>query len=83
MVNKRGSRKRWETRRLALSGALLGGLLGIFEQFCHVFCPAPWGHNPGSNVVGHVLLEVGIGAVAGATLFAAISEIRNWLVQSR
>ena len=81
MLNKPGSRKTWDTGWLALSGALLGSLLGIFEQFCHAFCPASWQYDPGSHLFGHVLLEVGVSAVAGATLFAAISAIRNWLVQ--
>ncbi len=75
------SKKRWETAHLAVYGALLGMLLGIFEQFCHAFCPASWQHSPGENLFAPVLIEAVIGAVAGATLFAAFSAIRNWLVR--
>jgi hypothetical protein len=83
MVNNLGSRKRWDTGRLALYGALLGMFLGMAEQFCHVLCPASWRHGPEGNVFARVLIEVVIGAVAGAALFAAISAIRNWLVQEK
>jgi hypothetical protein len=53
--------------------------MGMAEQFCHVLCPASWRHEPGGNLLSHVVLEVFIGAVAGAAVFATISAIRNWL----
>jgi hypothetical protein len=56
-------------------------LLGMLEQFCHAFCPTPWEHSPGENLFTHVLIEVVIGAFVGATLFATISALRNWLMQ--
>ncbi len=77
------SRKRWDTAHLAGYGALLGIVLGMLEQFCHAFCPTSWDHSPGENLFIHVLIEVVIGAFAGATLFAAISALRNWLMQDR
>jgi len=83
MVNKLKSRKCWDTRWLALCGAALGIVFGIFEQFCHAFCPASWQYDPGTDLFGHVLLEVVVSAVAGAALFAGISVIRNWLVKER
>jgi hypothetical protein len=78
------SRKRWDTASLALHGALLGMTLAMLEQFCHAFCPASGSHTPGSpagDLLVHVLLEVVIAAAAGATLFAAISLIRNRLMR--
>jgi hypothetical protein len=76
-------RNRWNTAHLSGYGALLGIVLGMLQQFCHVFCPASWLHSPGENLFTHVLIEVVIGAFAGATLLAAISALRNWLMQDR
>ena len=75
------AKQRWDTVHLSGYGALLGFLGAIIEQFCHAFCPASWGHEPGGNLFVHILLEILIGASAGAAVFAAISAIRNWLVQ--
>ncbi len=75
------SKKQWDTAHLAGYGALLGMLLGMLEQFCHAFCPATWQHIPGENLFTHVLIEVMIGALAGATLIAAASAIHNWLMR--
>jgi hypothetical protein len=44
MVSKLGSKERWDTRHSATYGAQFGILLGMLEQFCHVFYPASWGH---------------------------------------
>jgi hypothetical protein len=80
---KVGSKKRWDTRSLAIYGALLGSFLGFLEQFCHAFCPASWRHEPSGNLFVHVLLEVVFGAVTGAALFAAVAAIRNRLIRDR
>ncbi len=80
------SKKRWDTASLALYGALLGMSLAMIEQFCHAFCPASWGHTPGllgDDLFVHVLIEVVIGAAAGAALFAVVSSIRNRLVRGK
>jgi len=77
------SRNEWDTGRLALYGTLPGIFLAMMEQFCHAFCPASWRHTPGDNLFAHVVVEVVIGALAGATVFAAVSATRNWLVRER
>ena len=86
MKKGREPRKRWDTGHLALYGALLGMALAMLEQFCHAFCPSSWSHTPGpqgDDLLAHVLIEVVIGAAAGAALFAAISSIRNRLMRGK
>ena len=78
-----GMNKGLEIKEAPGYGALLGMFLGMLEQFCHAFCPTSWQHSPGENLFAHVLIEVVIGAFAGASLLAAISAIRNWLMQDR
>ena len=71
---------------LALCGALLGMVLAMMEQFRYAFDPASWIHTPvssGDDLLVHILIEVVIGAAAGATLFAAISSIRNRLIRGK
>jgi hypothetical protein len=83
MSDRLGPRKRWDTVRLALNGALLGMFVAIVEQFCHAFCPASLRHVPAGSLLKHVLTEFVIGAFAGAALFAAVAMVRNWLMRDR
>jgi hypothetical protein len=61
-------------------------VLAMMEQFRHAFDPASWSHTPEPSrdeLLVHILIEVVIGAAAGATLFAAISSIRNRLMRGK
>jgi hypothetical protein len=68
---------RWDTKRFALYGALLGLVGGMMLNFFEAF----WGWVPGGDQATRVLSEMVIFVLAGASLLAAISAIRNWLVQ--
>jgi hypothetical protein len=83
MNSRLKSKKLWDTEACAFYGALLGALLGLTEQFCHAFCPSALRHTPRGSLFAHILIEVAIGAFAGAALFAAISLIRNWLIRDK
>jgi hypothetical protein len=81
MNGGRKPKKRWNTASLALHGALISMGLGVLGQLYHASCPASWQHVWGENLFSHVLVDVVIGAVAGAALFGAVSAIRNRLRQ--
>jgi hypothetical protein len=55
----------------------------MLEQFCPAFCLPFWPEIPDDSLLTHVLIEIAVSASAGTTLFAAISAIRNWLMQAR
>jgi hypothetical protein len=83
MSKEVGSTKRWDTMHLALYGALLGIFVGMVEQFCHAFCLPFWPQISGDDLFAHILIEVVAFALAGASLLAAISAIRNWFMRQR
>jgi hypothetical protein len=68
---------RWDTKRFALYGALLGLVAGMMRNFFD----AVRGQVPDDDQAMHVLSEMVIFVVAGASLLAAISAVRNWLLR--
>ena len=67
----------WDTKSSALYGALLGLVGGMALNFYDAF----WGHAPDDHQATHVLFEMVIFVLAGASLLAVISAIRNWLLR--
>ena len=66
---------RWDTKRFALYGALLGLVGGMMLNLFDVVR----GQVPDDDQATHVLSEMVTFVLAGASLLAAISAIRNWL----
>lgn len=67
----------WDTKGFALYGALHGMVRGMMHNFFDAF----WDQVPDDDQASHLLSEMVIFVVAGASLLAAISAIRNWLVR--
>ena len=67
----------WDTKSFALYGALLGLVGGMMLNFFDAF----WRQVPDDNQATHVLFEMVIFILAGASLLAAISATRNWLLR--
>ncbi|WP_262300049.1 hypothetical protein [Microvirga sesbaniae] len=67
----------WDTRSFALYGALLGLVGGMMLTFFDAF----WGQVPDDHQATHVVVEMVIFVLAGATVLAAISSIHNWLLR--
>jgi hypothetical protein len=68
----------WDTKRLALYGSGLGVLAGIIHAYVHAF----WSLPVEDDVLTHVLTRMVIFIAAGASLLAAVSAIRNSLMQN-
>jgi hypothetical protein len=67
----------WDTRSFALYGALLGLVGGMTLNFFDAF----WGQGPDDHQATPALFKMVIFVLAGASLLAAISATRNWLVR--
>jgi hypothetical protein len=67
----------WDTKSFALYGALLGLVGGMMLNFFDAF----WGQVPGDHQATPVLFKMVILVLAGASLLAAISKIRNRLLR--
>jgi hypothetical protein len=72
-----GSKSRWDTKRCALYGALLGLVAGMMRNLFDAF----WGQVPEDNKATHILFAMVTFVLAGASLLAAISAVRNWLLR--
>ncbi len=68
---------RWDTKGFALYGALLGLVGGMTLNFFDAF----WGQVSDDHQAAPVLFEMVIFVLAGASLLAAISATRNWLLR--
>ena len=68
---------RWDTKGFALYGALLGLVGGMMLNFFDAF----WGQVSDDHQAAPVLFEMVIFVLAGASLLAAISATRNWLLR--
>jgi hypothetical protein len=67
----------WDTKSFALYGALLGLVGGMTLNFFDAF----WGQVSDDHQAAPVLFKMVIFVLAGASLLAAISSIRNWLLR--
>jgi hypothetical protein len=67
----------WDTKSFALYGALLGLVGGMTLTFFDAF----WGQVPDDHQATPALFKMIIFVLAGASLLAAISSIRNWLLR--
>jgi hypothetical protein len=67
----------WDTKSFALYGALLGLVGGMTLNFFDAF----WGQVSDDHQAAPVLFEMVIFVLAGASLLAAISSIRNRLLR--
>jgi hypothetical protein len=67
----------WDTKSFALYGALLGLVGGMTLNFLDAF----WGQVPDDHQATPALFKMIIFVLAGASLLAAISSIRNWLLR--
>jgi hypothetical protein len=67
----------WDTRSFALYGALLGLVGGMMLNFFDAFL----GQVPDDHQATPVLFKMVILVLAGASLLAAISATRNWLLR--
>jgi hypothetical protein len=67
----------WDTQSFALYGALLGLVGGMALTFCDAF----WGQVSDDHQATPILFEMVIFVLTGASLLAAISSIRNWLLR--
>jgi hypothetical protein len=80
---------RWDTQGLALIGAYFGWLL-IFAHEAYEIVVSLGGCSHNLNPfahfdihpVGHMVIELIVGGLIGALLFASASEIRNRLMQA-
>jgi hypothetical protein len=63
----------------AFVGALVGGLLGMASQIVHVLDPTSSEVDPFLRTLGELLL----GSLIGASTFAAVTAIGNWLLSKR
>jgi hypothetical protein len=59
-------------------GVLFGVAGGVLYQVYRAFT-----HQIPESIYTHVFGEIGVSALGGATLFAAVSAICNWFNQSR
>ena len=75
MSQGREPRKRWDTRRLAFYGALLGFGVGVIHAYVHAF----WNGAYDDLLLTHLLTQMVVFAGTGAAGLAAVSAIRNWL----
>ena len=67
----------WDTKSFALYGALLGLVGGMTLNFFDAF----WGQVSDDHQATPALFKMVIFVLAGASLLAAISSIRNWLLR--
>jgi hypothetical protein len=67
----------WDTKSFALYGALLGLVGGMTLNFFDAF----WGQVSDDHQAAPVLFEMVIFVLAGASLLAAISATRNWILR--
>ena len=67
----------WDTKSFALYGALLGLVGGMTLNFFDAF----WGQVSDDHQAAPALFEMVIFVLAGASLLAAISATRNWLLR--
>jgi disulfide bond formation protein DsbB len=77
MSNGPRATKSWNTKQFALSGAILGFVVGIGHAYVHAF----WSPTLNDSVIEHILWRMALYVVAGAALLAAVSPLRNRLVQ--
>jgi hypothetical protein len=80
MVRKRCPTKQWDTAELARYGALIGTVGGMAGYVSHA-SEDGWFLEDSPFI--HAVVDVGLGALVGSLLFAAISASRNWLKRRR
>ena len=68
---------RWDTKRFAFYGALLGMVVGVIHNYFDAF----WGQVSDATQTTDFLPEIVILMLAGAALLAAVSAIRNWVLR--
>jgi hypothetical protein len=71
--------ERWSTRSYAFNGALLGLFVGVVHSYVHAF----WSPSSQGDLVLHIMTRMVTFILAGAAVFAAMSALRNWLMQRR
>jgi hypothetical protein len=74
---QRASTTLWSAKHFAFYGAMLGIVLGVIHAYVHGF----WSGVYGDFLVTHILSRMVLFVVAGSSLLAAVSVIRNWLVR--
>jgi hypothetical protein len=79
MSNNRRSSERWSTRSYAFNGALLGLFVGVVHSYVHAF----WSPSSHDDLIPHIMTRMGTFIVDGAAVFAAMSALRNRLMQRR
>jgi len=72
MNNGQRSHHPWNTKRLALTGAILGVAVGIVHAYVHAF----WSERA-IDVITHVQIRMIIFPAIGAALLAAVSATIN------
>lgn len=77
MADKPAPTKPWNTKRFALSGAMLGFVLGVGHAYVHAF----WSRALSHDVIEHILWRWVLCVVAGAALLAAAAALRNRLIR--